>query len=100
MARKVSLKVNGNPIELDDFVEGYVYHLTAGILASLKGTDAIKNLELDIDDDGQINIILNGTDVPLGYFPVQIIRNTLTGMVADLKGVTEKMRTLGLKITQ
>jgi hypothetical protein len=100
MSRKVNLKVNGDPIELDDFVEGYVYHVTSGILASLKGTGGIKNLVLDVDDDGQVNIILNGTDVPLGYFPVQIIHNTLAGMVSNLKGVAEKMRTLELRITK
>jgi hypothetical protein len=100
MARQVSLTVNDNPIELDHFVEGFVYHIAAGILNSLKGTGAIKNLELSVDGDGQVNIALNGTEVPLSYFPVQIIRDTLAGMVANLKGVTDEMHTLELKITQ
>jgi hypothetical protein len=100
MPRKVSLNVNNNPIEVDNFVEGFVYHITVGILASLKDTGAIKNLELNVDGDGQVDITLNGAEVPLSYFPVQIIRNTLAGMVSNLKGVTEPMRTLELKITQ
>ena len=100
MARKTSLTVNNIPIELDYFVEGYVYHVVAGILASLKDTDAIKILELDVDEDGQVQITLNGADVPLSYFPVQIIRNTLAGMVSNLKGVAKEMRTLELKITR
>ncbi|MBN1160511.1 MAG: hypothetical protein JXA17_00975 [Dehalococcoidales bacterium] len=100
MPRKVSLSVNDNPIELDNFVEGYVYHVTAGILGSLKNTGTIKGMELIVDGDGQVEITLNGTEVPLSYFPVQIIRNTLAGMVANLKGVTGEMRTLELKITQ
>ncbi|OGO18269.1 MAG: hypothetical protein A2Z15_03500 [Chloroflexi bacterium RBG_16_50_11] len=100
MARKVSLTVNGNPIKLDFFVEGYVYHVAAGILASLKDTGAIKKLELDVDSDGQVKITLNGAEVPLSYFPVQIIRNTLAGMVSDLKGVTKEMSTLSLRVSQ
>ena len=100
MARQVNLTVNDNLIELDNFVEGYVYHVTVGILNSLKNTGTIKNLELYIDGDGHVDIILNGTDVPLSYFPVQIIRRTLAGMVANLKGVTGEMRTMELKITQ
>ncbi len=100
MARQVSLTVNDNHIELDRFVEGFVYHVASGILNSLKGTSAIKNLELSVDSDGQVNITLNGTEVSLSYFPVQIIRDTLAGMVANLKGVTDEMHTLELKITQ
>ncbi|OGO00472.1 MAG: hypothetical protein A2Y58_00150 [Chloroflexi bacterium RBG_13_51_52] len=100
MARKVSLTVNDNLIELDYFVEGYVYHVAAGILASLKGTGAVKNLELDVDNDGQIKITLNGSDVPLSYFPVQIMRSTLAGMVSNLKGVDKEMSTLELRISQ
>ena len=100
MAYKVSLTVNDNPIEMDYFVEGYVYHVTAGILGSLKGTDTIEDLELAVDSDGQVEITLNGSDVPLTYFPVQIIRNTLAGMVSNLKGVDGEMSTLELKISQ
>jgi len=100
MARKTSLVVNNIPIELDYFVEGYVYHVVAGILASLKDTGTIKKLELDVDGEGLVRITLNGADVPLSYFPVQIIRDTLAGMVSNLKGVTEQMRTLELRITQ
>ena len=100
MARKVSLTVNANPIELDSFVEGYVYHVAAGILASLKGTGAIKKLELDVDSDGDVKITLNGADVPLSFFPVQIIKSTLDGMVSSLKGVEKEMSTFSLRVTQ
>jgi hypothetical protein len=100
MTRKISLSVNNKPIKLDYFVEGYVYHVAAGILASLKDTGAIKSLELDIDNDGQVKITLNGADVPLSFFPVQIIRNTLAGMVSMLKGVDKEMSTLELRIAQ
>ncbi|MGD0779761.1 MAG: hypothetical protein ABR954_03145 [Dehalococcoidales bacterium] len=99
MARKVNLTVNGNPIKLDKFVEGYVYHVAAGILNSLKGTGAIKNLELDVDSDGQVTITLNGAAVPLIIFPMQIIRDTLAGMVTNLKGVDKEMSTLSLRIS-
>jgi hypothetical protein len=100
MARKTSLTVNGNPIKLDYFVEGYVYHVAAGILNSLKGTSAIKTLEFDIDSEGDVKINLNGADVPLSFFPVQIIKSTLAGMVSNLKGVDRAMSTFSLRVTQ
>lgn len=100
MARKTSLTVNGNPIKLDYFVEGYVYHVAAGILNSLKGTGAIKTLEFDVDSGGDVKITLNGADVPLSFFPVQIIKSTLAGMVSNLKGVDKAMSTFSLRVTQ
>ena len=100
MARKVSLTVNNNPIKLDAFVEGFVYHVTNGILGSLKDTGPIKKLELDIDNSGDVKINLNGKEVPLTFFPVEIIRNTLAGMVSNLKGVDGKLKTLEMRISQ
>jgi hypothetical protein len=89
MAKRVSLSVNDVPIQLDEFVEGYVYHIVSGIIASLKGTGEIENLELSIDNEEQVTITLNGADVPIKYFPNEIIRSTIFGMVSMLKGVRE-----------
>ncbi len=100
MARKVSLTVNHNRIDMIEFVESYVYHVTSGILASLKDTGEIKKLALDIDDTGDVKINLNGKDVPLSIFPVEIIKNTLAGMVSNLKGVKGGLKTLQIKIEQ
>lgn len=98
MTRRVSLSVNNVPINLDYFVENYIDHVVGGIIASLKDTGAIKNLELDIDNTGQVKITLNGADVPLGYFPVEIIRNTLSGLVSTLKGVDKVLSPIEIKI--
>jgi hypothetical protein len=100
VARKISLTVNDISIQIDHFVEGYVYHVVTGILASLKDTGEIKDLELVVDNTGDVKINLNGADVPLSYFPVEIIRNTLAGMISNLKGVESGLNTLELKITQ
>jgi hypothetical protein len=100
VTRQISLSVNNKPVKLDYFVEGYVDHVVGGIIASLKDTGEIKALELSIDNEGQVKINLNGTDVPLGYFPVEIIRNTITGMAATLKGVDKGIDRLELKISR
>lgn len=100
MTRKISLSVNNKPVKLDYFVEGYVDHIVGGIVASLKDTGEIKSLELTIDNQGQVKIDLNGADVPLSFFPVEIIRNTITGMVATLKGVDKGIDRLELKISR
>ncbi len=99
MARKVNLTVNNNPIEFNPFVESYVYHIANGIVASLKGTGAIKKLELDIEN-GDVKINLNGKDIPTNVFVADIVTNTLAGMVSNLKGVEGKMKTLKLRIEQ
>jgi len=96
MARKINLSVNDVPIQLDYFVEGYVDHVIGGIMASLKDTGEIENLELSIDNEGEVKINLNNAAVPLIYFPNEIIRSTILGMVSTLKGVGEVDR---LKIT-
>ncbi|MHB8104576.1 MAG: hypothetical protein ACYDG5_03440 [Dehalococcoidales bacterium] len=100
MARKVDLTVNSNPIKLDSFVEGYVYHVAAGILNSLKGTKPIKTLDLDIDSDGLLTIDLNGEGVSVNVFVMEIVRHTLAGMISNLKGVDKEMSTLSLRVKQ
>ena len=92
MARQISLSVNDVPIQLDEFVEGYMYHVTTSIIASLRDTGGIESLELSIDSEGQVTINLNNADVPLKYFPNEIIKSTILGMVAPLRGVGEVNR--------
>ena len=100
MTRKISLTVNDTPINLDYFVAGYLDHVTGGIISSLKDTGEIKNLALDIDNEGQVTINLNGTEVPLGYFATEIVKSTIAGMVAPLKGVAGGIDKLELKISR
>jgi hypothetical protein len=99
LSRKTSLTVNKIPIKLDFFVEGYVYHVAGGIIASLKDTGPMKTLMLTIDNEGEVKINLNGGAVPCNPFVTQIIRSTLAGMVSTLKGVDSELKTLELKIT-
>ena len=89
MTKQISLSVNDMPIDLDFFVEGYIYHVVGGILASLKDTGEIENLELALDNAGQVTINLNNSDIPIKYFPNEIIKSTIMGMVTPLKGVGE-----------
>jgi hypothetical protein len=92
-AGQISLSVNDTPIALDDFVRGYIDHVMGGILASLKGTAALQNVDLTIEGN-QVSIVLNNTAVPLNPFATLLIRNTLVGMISSLHGVhtIERMR--------
>jgi hypothetical protein len=87
-SRKVSLSVNGSPVELDYFVEGFIDHTVAGILAGLKSTGEIKYLDVSIDGD-KVKINLNDNNIPLNPFPNSIVRSTIIGMVSSLKEVKE-----------
>ena len=98
MAKKVTLAVNNVPVNLDYFVSGYVESVVGGIVASLHDTGEIDDLELNIDNEGQISINLNNSDVSLNYFTIEIIRSTVLGMVAPLKGVEGEIDSLQITI--
>ena len=85
-SREVRLFVNDAPIELDQFVRGYIDHVEEGILASLKDTGEIRDVDLSIEG-ARVSIVLNGAIVPLNPFATRIIRATIAGMVSALKGV-------------
>jgi hypothetical protein len=93
VTRKVTLSVNDAPIELNDFIEGYIYHIVEGITASLKGTEEIEGIDLTVNGD-QVSIVLNNKAVPLNLFASRIIRSTIMGIVSTLKGggASEKIR--------
>jgi hypothetical protein len=91
-AGQISLSVNDTSIALDDFVQGYIDHVVGGILASLKGTEAIKGVDLTIEAD-QVSIVLNNAAVPLNPFATRIIRNTIVGMISSLHGAHTIERT-------
>lgn len=98
MTRQVSLAVNNMPINLDYFVESYIDHVLGGIVGSLHDTGEIDTLELSIDNEGQVRIILNNTDVTLKDFPMEIIKSTIEGMVLPLKGVENVTGPIEIKI--
>lgn len=100
MTRQVSLTVNDVPIQLDYFVEEYVYHVTGGIVGSLRGTGEIRDLEMTVDSDGRVRISLNGEDVSLKEFPVLLIKSTLDGMMAPLRGVDGPVERLVITISR
>lgn len=98
MAKKVQLTVNGRPLILDYFVHEYLEKVTSGIIASLNNTGEIERLELSINPDGQVSIHLNDADVTLKEFPVKIIKSTIEGILAPLKGVEGAINTVEIKI--
>jgi hypothetical protein len=98
VTRQIDLKVNGTPITLDYFVAGYLDHVTGGIIASLKNTGEIKKLRLTIDAKGLVKITLNNADVPINYFVEEIVRSTIKGIIAPLKGVDRDQPLTGLEL--
>ena len=87
-SRQVSLSVNDVPIELDDFVQGFIERTIGGMLSTLKGIGEVEVLAISIEGD-RVAINLNNTMVPINPFVNKIIRSTIVGMVSSLKGVTE-----------
>ena len=86
MAKEMSLSVNNSPIELEYFVREFIEHVVGGMLAGLRGTGPIENLELAIDSAKQVTINLNNTQIPLNPFANEIVVSTIKGMVSTLRG--------------
>ncbi len=86
MTRQVTLLVNDVSINLDYFVQGFIDHTVAGMLAGLEGTGEIETLDISIEG-GEVGINLNNATVPINLFASKIVRNTIVGMVSALKGV-------------
>ncbi len=86
MSRSITLSVNHKPIELDYFVQGFIDHITAGIVEALEGTSKVKTLHISIEAN-EVKITLNNAIVPVNTFVSKIIKNTIFGMVLSLKGV-------------
>lgn len=88
MADELVLTVNDKPIRTDGFVKAFVIHTVSGMMGSLKGTDAVKELRLSVDTS-KIKLELNGKSIPTNFFSSKIIRSTLFGMVSVLTGVSD-----------
>ena len=99
MPRQITLSVNDVPIKLEVYVAEVVYHVVSALVLSLHDTGNIRDLTLTVDR-GRVAIMLNGAPVSLKPFPMQIITDTLDGMVRHLKGVQGQVETLTATIHQ
>ena len=97
MTVSLSLTVNDAPISTDYFVGGFIDHTVSGIIESLEGTGKIKDLNLSIDGD-KVNVNLNGAVIPTNAFASKIIKSTILGMLAPLKGVSADTRKVSIVI--
>ena len=91
MTRQVSLSINETPISLSYFVEEFIDHTIAGMLATLEGTGEIESLVITVEGD-EVTVNLNNAIVPTNFFVNKVFRNTIVGMVSSLKGVSEIKR--------
>ncbi len=85
---KAGLRVNKESIKLNHFVEEFLARTTLGAVSSLKGAENIQSLEIH-QEEGNVRVIVNGSELPLTPFPSDIISNTLTGLVSSLSGVDD-----------
>ena len=88
MTGNLVLKVNDAPINTDHFVAAFIDHTVSGIVASLEGGGKADNITLTIDGDS-VQIKLKGVDLPINDFAGRIIKSTILGMLAPLKGVKD-----------
>ncbi len=95
MTRKISLSVNDTTIDLDYFVQGFVDHTVTAMVSALEGTPkkAEEFKKIHIQSTGEaLSLSVNGSNVPVNAFVSKIVRNTMQGMLASLKGVTKPVK--------
>ena len=83
---QAALEVNGEPIDLNPFIEQFVARTTAGAVSALRGAENIESLELAIRH-GDVTVTVNGNEIEVTFFPNEILASTLIGMVSSLKGI-------------
>jgi hypothetical protein len=85
---RATLKVNEKAMEMNAFVEEFMSRTMLGAVSSLKGTEVINNLKIH-HKKGNVEITVNGEEIPLTPFPNDIISNVLVGIVSLLKDVDD-----------
>jgi hypothetical protein len=93
---KTSVQVNRSPLELNEFVEGFIAEVAIAMVKTLKGVDYIRKVEYHQEKD-DVAVVVNGEDIQLTPFPIGIINSTLLGMMAPLKG-TDNMERLDIVV--
>jgi hypothetical protein len=94
---KAKLWVNKTPVDMNPFVEEFLARTTVGAVASLRGAEDIRSLEIH-QEKGKVRIEVNGKDIPITPFPNDIISSTLAGLISPLKGI-DKVDSLLINVT-
>ena len=85
---KAELRVNGMPIDLNDFTEEFVGRTILGAVSCLKGAENLKTMTLSLDKR-DLSIKANDNDIDLTDFPREVITNVVIALASSLKGVDE-----------
>ncbi len=91
------IKVNNNPIELNEFAHGFVTNIVLCAVSMLKGGSEVKSLVFTLEGE-KVSLVINEKNVPLSPFPRDALIGTFTGMVSSLRGVDRVNRVNNLQI--
>ena len=86
--RKVTLLVNDESVQIEEFVQKLIGDVISGMLVNLKGTDVKQAIDISINGD-VMNITNGGNAVATNPFVGDFIRKIMIGMVSSLKGAGE-----------
>jgi hypothetical protein len=96
---KSQLSVNNEAIEMNEFTEEFLAHVTVGAVTTLKGVEYIRTIDVN-QDRGDVVVKVNGEEIELTPFPNDVIANTLTGLVSTLKGIDKNnIAKIDVKVT-
>jgi hypothetical protein len=83
------LRVDGQPKEMNPFVEAFVANVCRAMLTSLKGTESAHRALFKIDGK-KLDLVINGMPLDLHLdkgFAMVVTRDTLLGMFAHFRGL-------------
>ena len=95
--RRVTLSINGESVQIVEFVKKLMGDVISGMLVNLKGADISQEICIFIDGD-VISITTGGNIIETNPFIGDIIRKTTIGMASSLKRVG-KIEKLEINIT-
>jgi hypothetical protein len=97
MATELTLTVNEVSIKTDYFVKEFTEHTVIGMMAGLKDTGEVKDLQFTIRE-GEVTININGRSIPVNEYATRIIITTTEGLLKPMKGVTFPIQKVEIRI--
>jgi molybdopterin-guanine dinucleotide biosynthesis protein B len=84
---KVTLTVNGAPVDLKPFVQHMFINTINGLLAALHDAGNAAEIKITVSNKGEACLIADGNSVKMKPFIQDMLKNTTRGLVVALRGI-------------
>ena len=103
-ALKSSIKINGKPLEINEFTNDIVSNSIRAMIKSIKTEDEVNIIKVTISnienrklDEAEIDLKTNGNDVEINKFTSGILKETIYAIISSLK-TPEEIRKIEITV--